>query len=110
MADDREMRHSGRRDQLRGRVEELKGKVRGDLGDLTDNRSEHVKGRAQELKGKAQRKLGEVKESLGSRSRGDDPDVDSSARLGSDAGTDRPPRERSSPDYIDRGAGRDRDR
>jgi uncharacterized protein YjbJ (UPF0337 family) len=72
MARDRDMRRSGREDQIRGRVEELKGKVRGDVGDAVDNRSEHVKGRTEELKGKARKKFGELKESLGSRDRESD--------------------------------------
>ena len=43
-------------DELR---KEFKGKVRGSLGDLTDDRSEQIKGKAEELKGKVQRKIGE---------------------------------------------------
>jgi uncharacterized protein YjbJ (UPF0337 family) len=65
MANDRDMTRSGREDQIRGRAEELKGKVRGDIGDTVDSREQHLKGRGQELKGKARRKFGEAKESLG---------------------------------------------
>ena len=36
----------------------MKGKLRGDLGDATDNGSEHIKGRAEELEGKAQKNYG----------------------------------------------------
>ena len=36
----------------------MKGKIRGNLGDATDNSSEHIKGRAEELKGKVQKNFG----------------------------------------------------
>jgi uncharacterized protein YjbJ (UPF0337 family) len=36
----------------------MKGKMRGELGDATDNTSEHVKGRAQQLEGKIQKNFG----------------------------------------------------
>jgi uncharacterized protein YjbJ (UPF0337 family) len=36
----------------------MKGKVRGDLGDATDNTSEHIKGRAEQLEGKVQKNFG----------------------------------------------------
>jgi uncharacterized protein YjbJ (UPF0337 family) len=44
--------------QVKGTATELKGKVRGDLGDATDNTSEHLKGRAEQLKGKIQKNVG----------------------------------------------------
>ena len=36
----------------------MKGQVRGDVGDATDNTSEHIKGRAEELEGKIQKNFG----------------------------------------------------
>jgi uncharacterized protein YjbJ (UPF0337 family) len=36
----------------------MKGKIRGKLGDATDNTSEHIKGRAEELEGKVQKNFG----------------------------------------------------
>ncbi|OLD44978.1 MAG: hypothetical protein AUI63_06030 [Gemmatimonadetes bacterium 13_1_40CM_2_60_3] len=44
--------------QVKGTGKEMKGKIRGDLGDATDNASEHIKGRAEELKGKVQKNFG----------------------------------------------------
>lgn len=62
MADRDEIRREGQEQQAKGSVEELKGKVRGGVGDALDNREQHVKGRAQEAKGKVQRKVGEAME------------------------------------------------
>jgi len=64
---DRDLRREGTRDQAKGAFEELKGKVRGDLGDAFDNSDEHFKGRAEELKGKVRRKVGEAKEDIAER-------------------------------------------
>lgn len=60
MADHNE--HDGLANRVKGAGKELEGKVRGALGDLTDNTSEQIKGKAQELKGKAQQKLGEAQQ------------------------------------------------
>lgn len=64
MADrmNRELHEEGTENRVEGAVDELKGKVRGDVGDATDNRSEHLKGRAEEVKGKVQRKVGEAQQ------------------------------------------------
>ncbi|MEO8294464.1 MAG: CsbD family protein [Gemmatimonadota bacterium] len=48
------------KDKVKGTVNELVGKGRGKLGDLTDNGSEHIKGKIQEVKGKIQKKKGDV--------------------------------------------------
>ena len=48
----------GLENQVKGSAKEMKGKVRGDLGDATDNTSEHIKGRAEELEGKIQKNFG----------------------------------------------------
>jgi uncharacterized protein YjbJ (UPF0337 family) len=42
----------------------MKGNLRGDLGDATDNTSEHIKGRAQQLEGKIQKNLGKTERNL----------------------------------------------
>ena len=57
MSDDRERK--GLENQIKGAGKEFKGKVRGSVGDLSDDRSEQIKGKAEELKGKVQRKIGE---------------------------------------------------
>lgn len=48
----------GLENQVKGSAKEMKGKMRGDLGDATDNTSEHIKGRAQQLEGKIQKNFG----------------------------------------------------
>jgi uncharacterized protein YjbJ (UPF0337 family) len=61
---DRNMRRDGAKNRAKGRVEELKGKVRGDIGDALDNREQHLKGRAEELRGKVRKGIGELQEDL----------------------------------------------
>ena len=39
----------GVENQVKGSVKEMKGKLRGDVGDATDNTSQHIKGRAEQL-------------------------------------------------------------
>ena len=53
-------RKTGDQNQVEGTAKELGGKVRGKVGDLTDNHSEHAKGTFDELKGKAQKNLGKA--------------------------------------------------
>ena len=60
------------RDELEGKAEQLKGKVKQGVGDLTDNERLHDEGVAdeaagdvQEGYGKARRKVGETIEDLG---------------------------------------------
>ena len=48
----------GLENQVKGSAKEMKGKMRGDLGDATDNTSEHIKGRAEQLEGKIQKNFG----------------------------------------------------
>ena len=50
----------GLENEVKGSAKEMKGKLRGDLGDATDNESEHLKGRAEQLKGKIQKNIGEA--------------------------------------------------
>jgi len=54
----KDLNERGIDNQVRGTAKEMKGKIRGDLGDATDNSSEHIKGRAEELKGKVQKNFG----------------------------------------------------
>ena len=44
----------GVENQIKGAAKEVAGKVRKNVGDLTDNHSEEMKGKAKELEGKAQ--------------------------------------------------------
>jgi uncharacterized protein YjbJ (UPF0337 family) len=56
----KDLESRGIENQVKGSAKEMKGQVRGDLGDATDNTSEHVKGRADELKGKVQKNFGKA--------------------------------------------------
>ena len=54
----------GFENQVKGAAKEVEGKVRKNLGDLTDNHSEELKGKAKEMEGKAQRKVGEAESDI----------------------------------------------
>ncbi len=54
----KDLKERGLENQVKGTAKEMKGKIRGNLGDATDNSSEHIKGRAEELKGKIQKNFG----------------------------------------------------
>jgi uncharacterized protein YjbJ (UPF0337 family) len=56
----KDLNEKGLENQVKGTAKELKGRVRGDLGDATDNSSEHIKGRTEELKGKVQKNFGKA--------------------------------------------------
>ncbi|MFL5482111.1 MAG: CsbD family protein [Gemmatimonadaceae bacterium] len=53
-----DLNERGLKNQVKGTGKEMKGKLRGDLGDATDNSSEHIKGRAEQLEGKIQKNFG----------------------------------------------------
>jgi uncharacterized protein YjbJ (UPF0337 family) len=65
----KDLNDRGLENQVKGTAKEMKGQVRGDLGDATDDTSEHVKGRADELEGKIQKNFGKAERKL-------DPDND----------------------------------
>jgi len=54
----RDINDRGLENEVKGAAKQMKGKIRGDLGDATDNRSEHIKGRAEQLEGKVQKNFG----------------------------------------------------
>ena len=56
----KDLNDRGIENQVKGTAKEMKGRIRGDLGDATDNSSEHIKGRAEELEGKFQKNLGKT--------------------------------------------------
>ena len=62
MADD--LGTDGFKNQVKGAAKEVAGKVRKNIGDLTDNHSEEMKGSAKEMEGKAQRKVGEAESKI----------------------------------------------
>jgi uncharacterized protein YjbJ (UPF0337 family) len=53
-------RKTGDQNEIEGAAKELGGKVRGKVGDLTDDRSQHAQGKIDEVKGKAQKNLGKA--------------------------------------------------
>jgi uncharacterized protein YjbJ (UPF0337 family) len=57
-------RKTGDQNQIEGTAKELGGKVRGAVGDITDDRSQHAEGKIDELKGKAQKNLGKVQKKV----------------------------------------------
>jgi uncharacterized protein YjbJ (UPF0337 family) len=54
----------GVENEIKGSAKEMKGHLRGDLGDATDNTSEHIKGRAEQAKGKFQKDFGKAERRL----------------------------------------------
>lgn len=60
----KDMNEKGLENQTEGAAKELEGKVRGTVGDVSDDRSEQLKGKAKELEGKTQRKFGESQSDL----------------------------------------------
>ena len=54
----KDLNDRGVENEVKGTAKEMKGKIRGDIGDATDNTSEHIKGRAEQLKGKVQKNFG----------------------------------------------------
>jgi uncharacterized protein YjbJ (UPF0337 family) len=67
-------RKDGDQNRIEGTAKELGGKVRGKIGDITDNRSQHLEGKIDELKGKAQKNFGKVQNKIEERDRKDDLD------------------------------------
>jgi uncharacterized protein YjbJ (UPF0337 family) len=60
----KDLNDRGLENQVKGSAKEMKGQIRGDLGDATDNTSEHIKGRAEEFKGKVQKNVGKAERDL----------------------------------------------
>jgi len=60
----KDLNERGFENQVKGTGKEMKGQIRGDLGDATDNSSEHIKGRAEEAKGKIQKNIGKTERDL----------------------------------------------
>ena len=60
----KDLNERGLENQVKGTAKEMKGRVRGDIGDATDNTSEHIKGRKEELEGKIQKNFGKGERKL----------------------------------------------
>jgi len=60
----KDMNERANENELKGKAHEMKGKLKGDLGDATDNADQHASGRAEELRGKVQKNLGKAERAL----------------------------------------------
>ena len=56
----KDLNKRGIENEVKGTAKEMKGKLRGDVGDATDNTSQHIKGRAEQLGGKIQKNFGKA--------------------------------------------------
>ena len=61
---DKDLTDRGVENQIEGSSKELEGKVRGGLGDFTDDASEQVKGKAKEAEGKIQKNFGKAEQDV----------------------------------------------
>jgi len=55
------------RDQLKGKLDELKGKVKKDVSDVFNDRSGQAKGAIEEKEGQARKAVGDVEEKVKER-------------------------------------------
>ncbi|HTI62748.1 MAG TPA: CsbD family protein [Gemmatimonadaceae bacterium] len=58
MADD--IDRDGLKNQVKGTGKEAEGRIRNSVGGLTGDTSEQIRGKVEELKGKAQRRIGDA--------------------------------------------------
>jgi uncharacterized protein YjbJ (UPF0337 family) len=61
---DKDLKTRGLENEIKGSAKEMKGKLRGHIGDATDNASEHLKGTVEEAKGKFQKNVGRTEQKL----------------------------------------------
>jgi uncharacterized protein YjbJ (UPF0337 family) len=57
------------RDIAKGKVEQVKGKAREEVGKITGDKSEQVKGKVEQVGGKMQENLGKVKKDINKKTR-----------------------------------------
>ena len=48
-------------DEINGKIEKTKGKVREEIGKITGDKSEQIKGKVEQVKGKVQEEIGKAK-------------------------------------------------
>ena len=60
----KDLNERGLENQVKGTAKEVKGQVRGDVGDATDDTSEHITGRKEELEVKIQKNFGKGERKL----------------------------------------------
>ena len=61
---DKDLNTRGLKNEIKGSAKEMKGKLRGHIGDATDNPSQHLKGTVEEAKGKFQKNFGKTEQKL----------------------------------------------
>jgi uncharacterized protein YjbJ (UPF0337 family) len=61
---DKDLNTRGTENEIKGKAKEMKGNLRGDLGDATDNTSQHIKGRVEQAKGNVQKNFGKAERKL----------------------------------------------
>jgi uncharacterized protein YjbJ (UPF0337 family) len=59
---DKDRSDRGTENRAEGKIDELKGKARKNVGEARGDTSQQLKGKGEELKGKGQQKLGEMQE------------------------------------------------
>jgi uncharacterized protein YjbJ (UPF0337 family) len=64
MDDNKDLETRGAENQVKGTAKEVEGKIRGTVGDATDNESEQLKGKAKELEGKVQKNFGKAERNI----------------------------------------------
>ncbi len=53
--------------ELKGKGEQVKGRIRQGVGKLTGNRAEQLRGKIEQTKGKAREKIGRIERKSGSK-------------------------------------------
>lgn len=49
------------KDEVEGRGKKIKGQIREEVGNITDNKTEQLKGKIEQVEGKVQEEIGKVK-------------------------------------------------
>jgi len=49
------------KDEVKGKGKQIKGRVREEVGKLTDNKTEQIKGKIEQVEGKVQEEIGKIK-------------------------------------------------
>lgn len=61
---DDDLKRRGIENEVEGTAKEITGKVRGGVGDMVDDREQHLRGKADELEGKVQKNFGKAERKL----------------------------------------------
>jgi uncharacterized protein YjbJ (UPF0337 family) len=66
---DQDRHDKGTENRAEGKVDEMKGKARKNIGDARDDTSQQLKGKGEEMKGKAKQKFGEAQQDSADKDR-----------------------------------------